>query len=147
MDDHINQYIKIPITLEQCILEGSYKSVLDVNNNHDKNYKYYLNKFESAIRFQIARSAEKSYESIRVSDAVSLLRFTNVDALVSFIKTDVDSNDVSLLLLIVKEREIDWKIHNDRLFFSHRNKDKVVIPSRAIIDDVMLLAHELEKII
>jgi 26S proteasome regulatory subunit N12 len=94
MDDHQDQFIQIPIRLEQCILEGSYRQVMDINNKHDKNYQYYLHKFESAIRFQIARSAEKSYESLKLSDAANLLRFTNPEQLISYIKTDIENYEV-----------------------------------------------------
>ena len=67
---------------------------MEIHSKHDKNYKYYLNKFEGAIRFQIARSAEKSYESLKEADAVSLLRFNNVDELASYIKTDIETKEV-----------------------------------------------------
>jgi 26S proteasome regulatory subunit N12 len=94
MEDHDNEYIVIPIRLEQCILEGSYKQVMDINSKYDKNYKYYLHKFDGAIRFQIARSAEKSYESLKIVDAANLMRFNNADELINYIKTEVETIEV-----------------------------------------------------
>ena len=97
MEDHNNEFISISIRLEQCILEGSYKQVMDINSKHDKNYKYYLHKFDGAIRFQIARSAEKSYESLKLVDAANLLRLNNAEELSNYIKTEVETIEVKLV--------------------------------------------------
>lgn len=93
LDEQQNEYIKVPIGLEQSILEGSYKIVMK-NEIQDTNYNYYLKKFDSAIRFQIARSAERSYDSLKLNDAISLLKLNNSDQLVSYIKNEVETIEV-----------------------------------------------------
>jgi len=102
MDEHKDQYIQIPIRLEQCILEGSYKQVMDNNTKLDTNYQYYLHKFDSAIRYQIARSAEKSYESLKVGDAVNLLKFNNIEELSMYVKNEIETNEVIITNKITK---------------------------------------------
>lgn len=105
-----NSFIKISRDLEQCIMEGNYKHILDIKASvTDKAYNYYLEKFDNAIRFQIARSAEKSYESLKLNDAITLLMLQNSQELSSFIGQDAES---------LESREIDWKISGDRVYFN-----------------------------
>jgi len=94
MIDQKDKYIRIAINLEQGIMEGSYKQIMNVENSADVHYRYYLQKFEGAIRFQIARSAEKSYDTLKLSDAVSLLKFNNASELTNYIKSEVDTIEV-----------------------------------------------------
>lgn len=90
-------------------MEGNYKQIQTIRaSSQDKAYKYYLDKFDNAIRFQIARSAERSYESIKISDAISLLLLQNAQDLSNFINQDAES---------LETREIEWKVANDRLHF------------------------------
>ena len=78
---------------------------------NDINFDYYinyLNKFDQTIRYQIARSAEKSYESLKTSDAITLLMLNNYQELQTFIKNE-----------ILEDSEIQWEITNDRLYFRY----------------------------
>ncbi len=59
---------------------------------------YYIRKFDSAIRFQIARSAERSYESLKLTDAVNLLRLKNTEELTTYIRNDIENIEVNILL-------------------------------------------------
>ena len=73
------------------------------------NYKYYQNyltKFDNTIRYQIARSAENSYESLKTSDAIPLLMLNNYQELQAFIKDQIP-----------EDSEIQWEITNERLYF------------------------------
>jgi 26S proteasome regulatory subunit N12 len=109
ISDLNNQYIKVSRDLEQCIMEGNYKHIFAIRNSlSDQNYKYYLDKFDEAIRFQIARSSEKSFESLKSSDAVNLLNLRDQSELARFIKQELETLEV---------REIDWQIVGDRLHF------------------------------
>jgi 26S proteasome regulatory subunit N12 len=140
ISDLNNPYIKISRDLETCIMEGNYKHILNIKSQSMDlpHYRVYLEKFDDAIRFQIARSAEKSYDSLTLADAVSLLMMNNVQELHAFIKNEYET---------LETREIDWKISHDRLHFIHINKDKMSIPSERIIEDTIALAVEIEKII
>jgi 26S proteasome regulatory subunit N12 len=120
-------------------MEGNYRQLADLKNSTDKYYNYYLGKFDNAIRFQIARSAEKSYDSLKINDAVNLLMLKNADELNNFVKEQNEGD--------FENREIDWKISNDRILFIPLNKEKESIPAHDIIRDTFILGNEVEKII
>lgn len=109
ISDLSNQFIRVSKEVEQSIIEGNYKNVFSIDQSiHDAFYKYYLNKFEDTIRFQIARSSEKSFDSLRIIDAIQLLNLSDVNQLKDFIRYETES---------IENREIDWKIIGDRLHF------------------------------
>ena len=90
-------------------MEGNYKQIIAMKNEVNYEfYKNYLNKFDNTIRYQIARSAENSYESIKTNDAISLLMLKNYQELQNFIKNEVP-----------EDSEIQWDITNERLYFRH----------------------------
>ena len=94
-------------------MEGNYKQIFTIKAaNNDPAYNHYLEKFDNAIRFQIARSAEKSYESLKVNDALQMLMLNNLQELSRFISEESDT---------LENKEIDWKVNNDRLFFNPVN--------------------------
>ena len=69
-----NVYIKVPISLEQYFVEGSYFKILSQKQNVPlKAYQFFIDKFVDAIRFEVARSAEKAYESLKVTDMQKML--------------------------------------------------------------------------
>jgi len=133
-------YVKISRDLETCIMEGNYKHIQNIKSESMNlpHYNDYLEKFDSAIRFQIARSSEKSYDSLSLNDAVALLMLNNVQELNDFIKYDIARQEA---------REIDWQISYDRVYFIPINRDKMSIPASSIIEDTITLATEIEKII
>lgn len=135
--DLSNPYIKASRDLEQSIMEGNYKHLFQMKNSNDEFYNYYLEKFDDAIRFQIARSAEKSYDSLKASDAIALFMFSNANELQAFVKTQNENED----------KEIDWKLTGDRILFIPLNKEKASIPAYRIINDSIYLGIETEKII
>ncbi len=139
IQDLNNQYIKVSRNIEQCIMEGNYRQLADLKNSTDKYYNYYLGKFDNAIRFQIARSAEKSYDSLKISDAVKLLMLNNSDELNNFVKEQNEGD--------FENREIDWQISGDRILFIPLEKEKESIPAHDIIRDTFILGNEVEKII
>ena len=134
IEDLKNENIQISRKLERCIMEGNYKEIQTLKTSSDDFYNYYLGKFDNTIRFQIARSAEKSYDSIKVEDAVSLLMFNNQNELSGFVK---EQNQ--------EDREIDWKISEGKIYFVPLNKEKPNVPAQRIIYDTVLLGVELEQ--
>jgi 26S proteasome regulatory subunit N12 len=135
-----SSYVKISRDLETCIMEGNYKHIQNIKSESMNlpHYNDYLEQFDNAIRFQIARSAEKSYDSLSLNDAAALFMFNNIHELNNFIKYDNESREA---------REIDWKVSHDRVHFIPINRDKMSIPSHSIIEDTITLATEIEKII
>lgn len=91
-------------------MEGNYNHIYSIKASVNiPYYNYYLDQFDLAIRFQIARSAEKSYQSLKISDALKLLNLNTAADLTTFIRYDTETHS--------ENREIDWLIQNDRLYF------------------------------
>ena len=137
--DKDNQYIKVSLDIEQCIVEGNYSHMSKLKNSSDVNYKYYLNKFDDTIRYQIARSMEKSYESINNKAAMQLLMLNNERALNEFVRQQNDDPR--------EDREILWKNEGNKIIFIPINENKATIPADRIFLDSLLLGIETEKIV
>ena len=68
-DIESNIYIKVPVSLETYFVQGSYQKILQQQHNVPQvAYNFFIEKFVDAIRYEIARSAERSYESLRLRD-------------------------------------------------------------------------------
>ena len=137
--DKNNEYIKVSLDIEQCIVEGNYFHMERLKNATDENYKYYLNKFDDTIRYQIARSMEKSYEDLKASDAMQLLMLKNENELNEFIKQQNENPR--------EDREIIWKMEGGKIKFIPINENKASIPAYRIFNDSLLLGIETERIV
>ena len=137
--DKNNPYIKVSLDIEQCIVEGNYSHMAKLKNSTDQNFNYYLNKFDDTIRYQIARSMEKSYESLSEKDAMQLLMFKNEGDLNEFIKQQNENPR--------EDREIFWKREGNKIKFIPINENKASIPADRIFNDSLLLGIETEKIV
>ena len=81
-----NVFIKVPMSLEQYFVEGSYNKILSSKHNvpHPA-YQFFIDKFIDAIRYEVARSAERAYESIAMKDMQGLFMLSNQGELSAFI--------------------------------------------------------------
>ena len=137
--DKNDQFIKVSLDIEQCIVEGNYSHMSKLKNSNDVNYNYYLSKFDDTIRFQIARSMEKSYETLNNKAAMSLLMLKNEHALNEFVRQQNENPR--------EDREILWKKEGDKIKFIPINENKPSIPADRIFHDSLLLGIETEKIV
>ena len=137
--DKTNQYIKVSLDIEQCIVEGNFSLISKLKNSSDVNYNYYLSKFDDTIRYQIARSMEKSYESLNIKAPMNLLMLNNEKALNEFIRQQNDNPR--------EDREIIWKNEGSIIKFIPINENKPTIPAFRIFLDSLLLGIETEKIV
>lgn len=130
-----NDYIKVSLEIERCIMEGNYSKMASIKNSNDKYFNYYLGKFDNAIRYQIARSMEKSYKYLLIKDAMKLLMINDLNALNTFIKEQNNNN------------QIYWKLNEEKIDFIPVNQEKETIPALRIMNDALFLGTETEKII
>ena len=137
--DKKSKYIKVSLDIEQCIMEGNYSHMAKLKNSIDEFYNYYLNKFDDTIRYQIARSMEKSYENLKIKDAMELLMIKNEGDLNEFIRQQNESPR--------EDREIIWKKENNEIKFIPINENKASIPAYRIFNDSLLLGIETERIV
>ena len=132
--DKNDQFIKVSLDIEQCIMEGNYSHMSRLKSSNDVNYNYYL-----SIRFQIARSMEKSYDSLNAKAAMNLLMLNNEQALNEFVRQQNDNPR--------DDREILWKNDGNIIKFIPINENKASIPADRIFHDSLLLGIETEKIV
>ena len=137
--DRSNPYIKVSLDIEQFIVEGNYSHMANLKNSTDENYNYYLNKFDDTIRYQIARSMEKSYESLDNNNAMQLLMLKNENDLNEFIRQQNENPR--------EDREILWKKEGNKIKFIPINENKASIPAYRIFNDSLLLGIETERIV
>ena len=137
--DRSNPYIKVSLDIEQFIVEGNYSHMANLKNSTDENYNYYLNKFDDTIRYQIARSMEKSYESLDSNNAMQLLMLKSENDLNEFVKQQNENPR--------EDREIIWKKEGGKIKFIPINENKASIPADRIFHDSLLLRIETERIV
>ena len=69
-EDRQNVYIETPLSLEQHFVDGNYAKILSTKQNVPlKSYNFFIDQFSEAVRYEVARSAEKAYEHLKISDA------------------------------------------------------------------------------
>lgn len=79
-------YISAPVLLEKHFVEGSYNKILNFKKQVPlAAYEFFINKFVDAIRYEIARSAEKAYDSLKVSDMQKMFMIDQLKDLQTFI--------------------------------------------------------------
>ncbi|KFD69670.1 hypothetical protein M514_05473 [Trichuris suis] len=77
-----NPFISFAVKLEECLMVGAYsKFFISVANPPSPYCAYFLEIMNKTIRDQIADGIEKSYSSLKVSDAAELLNFTGPSAI------------------------------------------------------------------
>ena len=71
-------FIKVPVSLEQYFVEGSYSKIINSKQNIPlQAYQVFIDKFSDAIRYETARSAERAYESLSLRDLGQMLNISN----------------------------------------------------------------------
>src|SRR5690606_21278479 len=90
-----NIYIKHPIQVEQCLMEGSYGKVWNSRANVPApEYVFFMDILMGTIRNEIASCSEKAYTSLPLADAATLLYFKLQDELLAFAKAVLLSFDI-----------------------------------------------------
>ena len=80
-----NIYIKHPVTIEQCLMEGSYNKIwLAKANVPAEDYLFFMEILESTIRKEIGACCEVSYKSLPIADLASLLYFKTPQEVAAF---------------------------------------------------------------
>lgn len=74
------------MALEQYFVEGSYGKILNSKQNVPlQAYQFFIDKFVDAIRYEIARSSERAYQSLSIRDMSTMFMIPNQDELLQFI--------------------------------------------------------------
>jgi hypothetical protein len=98
-------------------------------------YQFFIDKFVDAIRIEVARSAERAYESLAIKDMAGLFMIKNQDELNLFITQNSMKDGV------------EWQVANGRVYFKVEKKDQKEIPSSKMINLSLEYATVLNRII
>lgn len=86
----------MPVSLENYFVEGSYGKILQQQQQVPlPEYTFFVNKFADAIRIEIARSAERSYDSLALSDMQKMFMIETREQLNAFIATNNDKDGIT----------------------------------------------------
>lgn len=97
-------------------------------------YNFFIEKFVDAIRYEIARSAECSYDSIALNDMQKMFMIQDKSQLMNFIASN-------------SKGSIGWTVRGDRLNFIREKKEMAEIPNLKMINLALTYATELNRII
>ncbi|KAI8852839.1 COP9 signalosome [Chytridium lagenaria] len=124
-----NIYIKHPIQVEQCLMEGSYNKVWNSRLNVPaEEYLFFIDILMGTIRNEIASCSEKAYNSLPLPDAATLLYFKTPSDVVPF------------------AHERGWTIAEGKIIFTTANTENVELPTSKLIRQTLGYARELERI-
>lgn len=127
-----NMYIKHPIHIEQCLMEGSYNKIWNARQVVPApEYLFFVDILMGTIRNSIASCAEKAYDYLPFEDAATLLYFKTNAELLSFAK------------------EAGWLIDSkaSKIYFEQSGSLVQEIPANKVIKNTLEYARELERIV
>ncbi|KAI8817967.1 COP9 signalosome [Fimicolochytrium jonesii] len=127
-----NVYIRHPIQIEQCLMEGSYNKVWHSRANVPaEEYLFFIDILMGTIRDEIARCSEKAYDSLPIPDAATLLYFKSESEVTAF------------------ATERGWKVNpkTKKITFGVTDTDNTDIPADHVILQTLEYARELERIV
>lgn len=133
-----NVYIQVPMKMESYFVEGSYNMILNSKQNVPlQAYHFFIDRFVDAIRYEIARSSERAYESLSLKDMAKIFMINNQDELKLFIEQNNNKDQVA------------WSINEaeKRVYFVVERSEKKEIPSVKMINTTLEIATELNRII
>lgn len=127
-------FVSFPITLERHLMVGSYDEVLNAKSNvPDPSYSFFMENLLETVRDSIADCVEVSYKSMKLSDAVTMMKFESTAELQEY----------------VQEKRDDWIVEGDMLTFQPPpvGSKAADIPSMNLIAQSLSYATELERIV
>jgi len=127
-------FVSFPITLERQLMVGSYDEVLNAGANvPDPSYSFFMESLLETVRDSIADCVEVSYKSMKLTDAVTMMKFDSTAELQEY----------------VQEKREDWIVEGDRLTFQPPPMGSKAedIPSMKLMASSLSYATELERIV
>lgn len=128
-----NKFIKHPLALEQCLMEGRYnKLFLAKNESPDPAYNVFIDILLDTVRNEIGACFERAYEKISVQEAAKRLNLSSKDEVVHF------------------AQKRNWTLGKDG--FYHFTSEEGIntrepIPSVELVEMAISYARELEMIV
>lgn len=137
-----DSFLQFPVNLERNLMEGNYNKIWKLLNESDnkmpcKEYKHFNDTLITALRFEIAKSLERTYESLPVSNCKNLLYFPQ------------EQSDAVFQKFCEEDLEIEnWKFQNGTIVFNFKTQDELNSDnSNVVINNVLNYAEQIESIV
>lgn len=134
-----DKFLKFPIDLERNLMEGNYIKIWNLlkedSNLPCKEFTHFADTLINALRFEIAKSLEKTYDSIAISNCKSLLYLPQELSDLTFEQTLKESLDLT-----------NWKFDQGVIYFTKVENEETV-DNEAIIKNVLGYAEQIESIV
>jgi len=127
-----NVFVTFPINLERQLMVGIYDEVLNVTVP-DPSYQFFVDNLLQTVRDSIADCVEVSYKTMKISDAMTMMKFGTQQELLEY----------------VEECRDDWILEENTLCFQPPPSGSKVgdIPSMKLITQNLSYATEMERIV
>mmetsp|Transcript_33122 Transcript_33122/g.78256 ORF Transcript_33122/g.78256 Transcript_33122/m.78256 type:complete len:253 (-) Transcript_33122:160-918(-) len=127
-----NVFVTFPINLERQLMVGIYDEVLNVTVP-DTTYQFFVDNLLQTVRDSIADCMEVSYKNMKISDAMTMMKFGTQQELMEYIE---DCRD-------------DWIVEEGTLCFQPPPSGSKAgdIPSIKMITQNLSYATEMERIV
>lgn len=126
------------LRLNDAIEEGNYRRVFILKKEQPLEYfAPFLERIEDTVRIELAKSAEKAYSVLPISQAIQIFQVENEQQLRKFINDFTSELDEPL---------VNWTLEGGSLIFEKINKQTVKFNSEELIKTALLYSDELEKI-
>ena len=126
-------YIRHPLGLEQCLMEGSYNKIfLAKGNAPATSYNFFIDILLNTVRDEIGACMESAYDKVSIKDAARMLNLTSEKDTMAF------------------ATKKNWTFSKDGYFyFTAPNEKKIEepIPSGELVTLAIDYARELEMIV
>lgn len=127
-----NTFVTFPINLERQLMVGIYDEVLNVTVP-DASFQFFVDNLMQTVRDSIADCVEVSYKTMKLADAMTMMKFESQQELLDY----------------VEECRDDWIVQGDALCFQpppsgFKASD---IPSMKLISQSLSYATEMERIV
>lgn len=129
-----NPFVSFPINLERQLMVGIYDEVLAAGLHvPDPSYQFFMDNLLQTVRDSIADCVEVSYKSMKISDAMTMMKFDTQQDLMAYIEECRD----------------DWIVDGNTLCFQPPPVGSKAsdIPSMKLISQSLSYATELERIV
>merc|ERR1712238_243470 len=133
-DESSTPYVSFPINLERQLMVGSYDEVLHAGAHvPDPSYSFFMDNLLQTVRDSIADFLEVGYKTMKLGDAVGLMRFKSEEELRGY----------------MEEYRDDWIVEGGVLCFQPPEVGSKAsdIPSMKLIAQSLSYATELERIV
>jgi 26S proteasome regulatory subunit N12 len=127
-----NAFVTFPINLERQLMVGIYDEVLNVAVP-DPSYQFFVDNLLQTVRDSIADCVEVSYKIMKISDAMTMMKFLTQQELLDYVEDCRDDWIVEGSTLCFQPPPLGWKAED--------------IPSMKMITQNLSYATEMERII